>query len=51
MAVPENAWDLVFQARVHRKLASCGIALPRLPTEIIPVALHYVGKGCLQQQR
>lgn len=42
--LPENAWDLVFKPEYTSKLRSCGIAYLDSPTEIIPVALHYVGK-------
>jgi putrescine transport system substrate-binding protein len=44
MPMPENAWDLVFDPKYTSKLKSCGIAFLDSPTEIIPVALHYVGK-------
>ncbi|MGB4583779.1 MAG: extracellular solute-binding protein [Rhodoferax sp.] len=42
--MPENAWDLVFKPEYTSKLKSCGIAYLDSPTEIIPVALHYIGK-------
>jgi putrescine transport system substrate-binding protein len=42
--MPANAWDLVFNPEYTKKLKSCGIAYLDSPTEIIPVALHYVGK-------
>ena len=42
--MPENAWDLVFNPTYTSKLKSCGIAFLDSPTEIIPVALHYIGK-------
>ena len=44
MPMPENAWDLVFDAKYTSKLKSCGIAYLDSPTEIMPPALHYVGK-------
>jgi len=44
MPMPENAWDLVFNPEYTSKLKSCGIAYLDSPTEIIPVALHYLGK-------
>ena len=44
MPMPENAWDLVFNPKYTAKLKSCGIAYLDTPTEIIPLALHYVGK-------
>jgi putrescine transport system substrate-binding protein len=45
MPMPENAWDLVFKSQYTSKLKSCGIAYLDSPTEIIPVALHYLGKN------
>ncbi len=45
MPMPENAWDLVFDPKYTSKLKSCGIAYLDSPTEIIPVALHYIGKN------
>ncbi|OLP05529.1 extracellular solute-binding protein [Rhodoferax antarcticus] len=42
--MPDNAWDLVFKPEYTSKLKSCGIAYLDSPTEIIPVALHYIGK-------
>ena len=44
MPMPENAWDLVFNPKYTAKLKSCGIAYLDSPTEIIPAALHYIGK-------
>ena len=42
--MPENAWDLVFNPQYTSKLKSCGIAYLDSPTEIMPPALHYIGK-------
>ncbi|MDB5778935.1 MAG: extracellular solute-binding protein family 1 [Polaromonas sp.] len=44
LPMPENAWDLVFDPKYTSKLRSCGIAYLDSPTEIMPVALHYIGK-------
>jgi putrescine transport system substrate-binding protein len=44
MPMPENAWDLVFNPTYTSKLKSCGIAYLDSPTEILPPALHYIGK-------
>ena len=44
MPMPENAWDLVFDPKYTAKLKSCGIAFLDSPSEILPVALHHVGK-------
>ena len=43
--MPENAWDLVFNPSYTAKLKSCGIAYLDSPTEIIPPAMHYIGKN------
>lgn len=45
MPMPNNAWDLVFDPKYTSKLKSCGIAYLDSPTEIMPVALHYIGKN------
>nr|WP_315240197.1 extracellular solute-binding protein [uncultured Albidiferax sp.] len=45
MPLPENAWDLVFNPTYTSKLKSCGIAYLDSPTEVIPPALHYLGKN------
>ncbi len=44
MPLPENSWELVFNPKYTSKLKSCGIAYLDSPTEIIPAALHYMGK-------
>lgn len=44
MPMPENAWDLVFDPKYTSKLKSCGIAFLDSPSEILPVALHHLGK-------
>ena len=42
--LPENAWDLVFKPEYTSKLKSCGIAFLDSPSEVMPPALHYIGK-------
>ena len=42
--MPENAWDLVFNADYASKLKSCGVAVLDTPSEIMPLALNYLGK-------
>lgn len=44
LPMPENAWDLVLNPKYTAKLKSCGIAYLDSPAEIMPVALHYIGK-------
>ena len=43
--MPANAWDLVFNPEYTAKLKSCGIAFLDSPTEILPPAIHYLGKN------
>ena len=43
--MPENAWDLVFNPTYAAKLQSCGIVFLDSPTEVIPPAMHYLGKN------
>ena len=42
--MPDNAWDLVFNPTYTSKLKSCGITFLDAPSDIFPVALHYLGK-------
>ncbi len=42
--MPANAWDLVFNPVYTARLKSCGIAYLDSPTEVIPPAMHYLGK-------
>lgn len=42
--MPDNAWDLVFNPEYTKLVKSCGIAYLDSPTEVIPAALHYIGK-------
>jgi putrescine transport system substrate-binding protein len=44
MPMPENPWDLVFNPKYTSKLKSCGISFLDSPSELLPVALGYVGK-------
>ena len=43
--LPDNAWELVFNPVYTSKLKSCGIALLDSPTEVIPPAMHFLGKN------
>ena len=44
MPMPDNAWDLVFDPKYTSKLKSCGITMLDTPSEVFPVALHYLNK-------
>jgi putrescine transport system substrate-binding protein len=44
LPMPENAWDLLFKPEYAAKLKSCGVSMLDSATEVIPAALHYLGK-------
>ena len=43
--MPANAWELVFNPTYTSKLKSCGIAFLDSPTEVLPPAMHFLGKN------
>ncbi|AXQ28399.1 polyamine ABC transporter substrate-binding protein [Solimonas sp. K1W22B-7] len=40
-----NSWDLVFKPENIAKLKSCGVTLLDTPSDLIPIALHYLGEN------
>ncbi|MGX9079840.1 extracellular solute-binding protein, partial [Klebsiella pneumoniae] len=38
-----DSWDVLFKPENIEKLKSCGVSFLDSPTEMIPVALHYLG--------
>ncbi|MBF0643800.1 polyamine ABC transporter substrate-binding protein [Pseudomonas protegens] len=40
---PVNSWDLVFKEENLKKLSQCGVTFLDSPTEMLPLALHYLG--------
>ena len=44
LPMPANAWDLVFDPKYASKLKSCGVSFLDSASEMLPVALHYIGK-------
>jgi putrescine transport system substrate-binding protein len=44
LAMPENPWSLIFDPKYADKLKSCGISVLDSPSEVLPIALGYVGK-------
>ena len=40
---PVDSWDLVFNEENLAKLGECGVAMLDSPSEMLPVALHYLG--------
>ena len=44
MPMPDNAWSLLFDPKYVSKLKSCGVSLLDSASEVLPAALHYIGK-------
>ncbi len=44
MPMPDNAWDLVFNPEYAKKLKGCGVSFLDTASEILPLALKYIGK-------
>jgi len=44
MPIPDNAWSLLFDPKYVSKLKSCGVSLLDSASEVMPAALHYIGK-------
>jgi putrescine transport system substrate-binding protein len=42
--MPANVWDLVFRPEYISKMKSCGVSFLDSASEVIPAALHYLGK-------
>jgi len=40
---PVDSWDLIFKPEYAEKLASCGISLLDSPSEVVGIALNYLG--------
>ena len=45
MPMPANAWELVFNPVYTARLKVCGIVFLDSPTEVLPPAMHYLGKN------
>ena len=44
LPMPENAWSLIFDPKYASKLKGCGVNFLDSASEVLPVALLYVGK-------
>ncbi|MFO6420393.1 polyamine ABC transporter substrate-binding protein [Hylemonella sp. W303a] len=42
--LPANVWDLLFKPELVSKLKSCGVSVLDSADEVVPAALHYLGK-------
>jgi len=44
LAMPDNAWSLIFDPKYAAKLKGCGVNFLDSASEVLPVAMLYVGK-------
>ncbi len=44
LPMPDNVWDLVFKPEYISRLKGCGVSFLDSATEVVPAALHYLGK-------
>ncbi len=42
--MPANVWELVFNPKYVSRLKSCGVSFLDSASEVVPAALHYLGK-------
>jgi putrescine transport system substrate-binding protein len=42
--MPANVWDLVFKPEYISKMKGCGVSFLDSASEVVPAALHYLGK-------
>lgn len=49
--MPDNVWDLVFKPEYISKLKGCGVSFLDSATEIVPAALHYLGKSAYSRNQ
>ena len=43
--MPDDVWELFFNPKYISKLKSCGVSVLDSATEVLPAALHYLGKS------
>lgn len=43
--MPDNQWELLFNPVYVSKLKTCGVTVLDSPSEVVPFALHYLGKN------
>ncbi|MBL8331250.1 MAG: polyamine ABC transporter substrate-binding protein [Rubrivivax sp.] len=44
LPMPDNVWDLIFKPEYVSRLKSCGTSVLDSASEVVPAALHYLGK-------
>jgi putrescine transport system substrate-binding protein len=42
--IPSNVWELFFNPKYVSKLKGCGVSVLDAPTEVLPAALHFLGR-------
>ena len=47
--IPDNVWELFFNPKYVSKLKSCGVSVLDSATEVLPAALHYLGKNAFSK--
>ena len=50
LPMPDNAWDLLFKPEYISRLRRCGVSVLDSATEVVPAALHYLGKPAFSRQ-
>jgi putrescine transport system substrate-binding protein len=50
LAMPDNAWSLIFDPKYASKLKSCGVNFLDSASEVLPVAMLYVGKPAYSKE-
>ena len=45
LPMPDNAWDLIFKPEYMSRLKSCGVSFLDSSSEVVPAALHYLGRS------
>jgi putrescine transport system substrate-binding protein len=48
--LPDNVWDLLFKPEIVSKLKGCGVSFLDSATEVVPAALHYIGKSAYSKR-
>jgi putrescine transport system substrate-binding protein len=44
LPMPDNTWDLLFKPEYMARLKSCGVSFLDSASEVLPAALHYLGR-------
>lgn len=50
LPMPANVWDLLFKPEYVSRLHRCGVSVLDSATELVPAALHYLGKPAFSRE-